>query len=56
VVANDRDVVALSLTEAVIEGTHVTVQVISGFHCLNGLQQERWFHPTDLAAWDLMLG
>ena len=26
------------------------------FHFRDGRQQERWFHPVELAAWDRMLG
>ncbi len=55
VVGNDEHVVALSLMGAVRDGIAITVPVISVFHYRNGRQQERWFHPTDLAAWDRML-
>jgi hypothetical protein len=40
---------------AVRSGRAITVQVVSVFHYRNGKQQERWFHPADLDAWDRML-
>ena len=55
VLGNDDHVVALTRMRAIKGGTLVTVEVISVFHYRNGKQQERWFHPTDLEAWDRML-
>ena len=55
VVGNDDHVVALSRMAAVKDGAPISVRVISVFHYRDGKQQERWFHPTDLAAWDRML-
>ena len=39
---------------AVRDGVAITVDAISVFHYRDGRQLERWFHPTDLAAWDRM--
>jgi len=55
VVGNGDHVVALSRMAAVKDGVPISVRVISVFHYRDGKQQERWFHPTDLAAWDRML-
>ena len=54
VLGNDEHVVALSLMGAVRKGRRITVKVVSVFHYRNGKQCERWFHPTDPAAWDDM--
>ena len=54
VVGNDEHVVALSRMGAFKDGVAITVDVISVFHYRDGQQQERWFHPTDPAAWDQM--
>jgi ketosteroid isomerase-like protein len=55
VVGNDDHVVALSTMSAVRDGQPVVVHVISVLHYRNGMQHERWIHPTDLDAWDRML-
>ena len=55
VVGNDYHVVALSRMGAVRDGVPISVEVVSVFHYRGGRQQERWFHPTDLDAWDRML-
>jgi hypothetical protein len=41
--------------ELKVERAIPRVPVISVFHYRNGKQQERWFHPTDLDAWNRML-
>jgi ketosteroid isomerase-like protein len=55
VLGNDDHVVALSIMGAMRDGAPITVTVISVFHYRNGRQVERWFHPTDLGAWNRML-
>ncbi len=52
VVGNDDHVVALSRMGAVRDRVVILVDVISVFHYREGRQLERWFHPTDLTAWD----
>jgi hypothetical protein len=37
-------------------GIPVSVNVVSVFHFRDGRQQERWFHPSDIVAWDRLLG
>lgn len=56
VLGTDDHVVALSHMSAVREGIPVTVNVVSVFHFRDGRQQERWFHPSDIVAWDRLLG
>lgn len=56
VLATDEHVVALSDMSAVREGVAVSVNVVSVMHFRDGQQQERWFHPSDLAVWDALLG
>lgn len=56
VLGTDGHVVALSLMCAQREGAGISVRVVSVFHYRRGRQSERWFHPTDMAAWDRMLG
>jgi hypothetical protein len=51
-----RPFVALSHMSAVREGIPVSVNVVSVFHFRDGRQQERWFHPPDIVAWDRLLG
>jgi ketosteroid isomerase-like protein len=55
VLESDDHVVALSHMSAVYERGSVSVDVVSVFHFKGGRQQERWFHPSDIAAWDQML-
>jgi ketosteroid isomerase-like protein len=54
--ATDDHVVALSDMSAVKDGSRVSVNVVSVMHFREGRQLERWFLPSDLAAWDTMLG
>jgi ketosteroid isomerase-like protein len=56
VLGSNDHVVALSYMSAVREQESVSVDVVSVFHFRNGRQQERWFHPSHIAAWDRMLG
>jgi uncharacterized protein len=56
VLGSDDHVVALSHMSAIHEGESVSIDVVSVFHFKDGRQQERWFHPSDTAAWDRMLG
>jgi ketosteroid isomerase-like protein len=56
VLANDDHVVALSDMWAEIDGLRVSVNVVSVMHFRDGRQLERWFHPSDPAAWNAMLG
>jgi len=56
VLGTDDHVVALSDMSAIKDGALVAVHVVSVFHFKDGRQQERWFHPSDIAAWDQMLG
>ncbi len=56
VLGTDDHVVALSHMSAVREEIPVSVNVVSVFHFRDGRQQERWFHPSDMAAWDRLLG
>lgn len=56
VLGTDDHVVALSHMSAVREGNPVSVNVVSVFHFRDGRQQERWFHPSDIVAWDRLLG
>jgi hypothetical protein len=41
---------------AVRNGSRVSVNVVSVMHFREGRQQERWLYPSDLAAWDALLG
>jgi ketosteroid isomerase-like protein len=56
VLGSNDHVVALSYMSAVREQESVSVDVVSVFRFRNGRQQERWLHPSDIAAWDRMLG
>jgi ketosteroid isomerase-like protein len=56
VLGSDDHVVALSHMSAVREPGSVSLDVVSVFHFEDGRQRERWFHPSDIAAWDQMLG
>jgi ketosteroid isomerase-like protein len=56
VLGSDDHVVALSHMSAIRERESVSVDVVSVFHFKDGRQRERWFHPSDIAAWDRMLG
>jgi ketosteroid isomerase-like protein len=53
---SDEHVVALSTWSGVREGTPVSVGVVGVFHYRDGRQQERWNHPSDMAALDRLLG
>lgn len=56
VLGSNDHAVALSHTSAVGEQESVSIDVASVFHFVDGRQHERWFHPSDIAAWDRMLG
>lgn len=56
VLGTDDHVVALSEASAVRDGSRVSVNVVIVMHFRDGRQQERWFHPSDLAAWDAVFG
>src|SRR5215218_3459479 len=56
VLGSNDHVVALSHMSAVLEQESVSVDVVSVFHFVDGRQLERWFHPSDIAARDRMLG
>jgi ketosteroid isomerase-like protein len=56
ILGTDDHVVALNIMSAVQDGARVSVTVANVMHFRNGRQQERWFHPSDLHAWDRMLG
>jgi ketosteroid isomerase-like protein len=56
VLGTDDHVVALSHMAAVRHDERVSLSVVSVFHYRDGRQHERWFHPSDLAAWDTLLG
>jgi ketosteroid isomerase-like protein len=56
ILATNDHVVALNIMSAVQDGVHVSVNVANVMHVRNGRQHERWFHPSDLGAWDRMLG
>jgi|SRR5205085_2536130 len=56
VLANDDHVVALSDMSSERAGRRISVNVVSVMHFRDGRQLERWFHPSDPAAWDALLG
>jgi hypothetical protein len=56
VLATDDHVVALSDMSSEIDGHRVSVKVVSVMHFRDGRQLERWFHPSDPAAWHALLG
>jgi ketosteroid isomerase-like protein len=56
VLGTDDHVAALSDMSAAKNGSRVSVNVVSVMHFREGRQLERWFLPSDLAAWDAMLG
>jgi ketosteroid isomerase-like protein len=56
VLGTDDHVVALSDMSAVRDGVRVSVNTMSVMHFRGGRQQKRWFHPSDPAAWDALLG
>jgi ketosteroid isomerase-like protein len=56
VLATDDHVVALNVMSAVMGGTPISVDMANVMHFRDGRQQERWFHPSDYAAWDALLG
>lgn len=56
VLGSNDHVVALSHMSAVRKQGSVSVDVVSVFHFVDGRQQERWFYPSDIAAWDRILG
>jgi uncharacterized protein len=56
VLGTDDHVVALSDMSAVKDGVRISVNVVSVVHFRDGRQLERWFHPSDPAAWDALLG
>ena len=55
VLGSDEHVVALSNWSVVREGIPVSVNVVGVFHFRDGRQQERWNHPSDMAALDRVL-
>ena len=56
VLATDDHVVALNVMSAVSDGVRISVNMANVMHFRDGRQQERWFHPSDLSAWDRLLG
>jgi len=56
VLASEDHVVALSDMSSERDGHRVNVNVVSVMHFRDGLQRERWFHPSDPVAWDSLLG
>ena len=56
VLATDDHVVALSDMSSEIDGHRVSVNVVSVMHFRDRRQLERWFHPSDPAAYDALLG
>jgi ketosteroid isomerase-like protein len=54
VLGNDAHVCALSIMGARRPAIDVRTRVVSVFHYRDGRQQERWFHPDDRDAWDLI--
>jgi uncharacterized protein len=56
ILATDDHVVALNVMSATMDGVPVRVQVANVMHFRNGRQQERWFHPSDMSAYDRILG
>src|SRR5438093_11456945 len=56
VLGNGDHVVALNVMSAVTDGVRVHVNMVNVMHFRDGRQQERWFHPWDMAAWDTILG
>jgi uncharacterized protein len=56
ILATDDHVVALNVMSATIDGVPVRVQMANVMHFRDGRQQERWFHPSDMSAFDQILG
>ena len=56
ILATDDHVVALNVMSAVVDGERVSVNMANVMHFQVGRQQERWFHPSDMSAWDRILG
>ena len=56
VLGNGDHVVALNVMSAVRDGVRVRVNMLNVMHFRDGRQQERWFHPWDMTAWDTILG
>jgi ketosteroid isomerase-like protein len=56
ILATDDHVVALNVMSAVVDGVWVSVNMANVMHFRAGRQQERWFHPSDMNAWDTILG
>jgi len=56
VLGSDDHVCALSYIGARRPGVDIEIPVVSVFHFRGGRQVERWFHPTDLDAWDAIFG
>ena len=56
VLGTDDHVVALSEMSAIRDGVRVSVNMVIVMHFRDGRQQERWFHPSDPAAFDALLG
>lgn len=56
VLGSDDHVVTLSHMSTTREPESMSVDVVCVFHFKEGRQRERWFHPSDIVAWDRMLG
>jgi len=56
VLATDDHVVALNVMSVLRDGVRISVNMANVMHFRDGRQQERWFHPSDLSAWDRLLG
>ena len=56
VLATDDHVIALSDMSSERDGHRVSVNVVSVMHFRDGRQLERWFHPSDPLAYDVLLG
>jgi len=56
ILATEDHVVALNVMSATIDGVPVRVQMANVMHFRDGRQQERWFHPSDMSAFDQILG
>jgi ketosteroid isomerase-like protein len=56
VFGNDEHVCALSTMGARRPGIDVKTRVVSVFTFRDGRQQERWFYPDDMVAWNQIFG
>ena len=56
ILATDDHVVALNVMSATMDGLPLRVQMANVMHFRDGRQQERWFHPSDMSAFDRILG